>query len=55
MSSRIKLPSALLDGLGWDVGEELILEYVEGVFSLKRKLSPSESSDKICPLWTFLM
>ncbi|AKG02871.1 AbrB/MazE/SpoVT family DNA-binding domain-containing protein [Pseudomonas aeruginosa] len=41
----IELPSALLDGLGWVVGDELILEHIEGVPSLKRKLSPSESTD----------
>ncbi|HCF9805908.1 AbrB/MazE/SpoVT family DNA-binding domain-containing protein [Pseudomonas aeruginosa] len=41
----IELPSALLDGLGWGVGDELILEHIEGVLSLKRKLSPSEPTD----------
>ncbi|HBO1472471.1 TPA: AbrB/MazE/SpoVT family DNA-binding domain-containing protein [Pseudomonas aeruginosa] len=41
----IELPSALLDGLGWAVGDELVLEHIEGVLSLKRKLSPSEPTD----------
>ncbi|MBO3273987.1 AbrB/MazE/SpoVT family DNA-binding domain-containing protein [Pseudomonas schmalbachii] len=38
----IELPSELLERLGWVVGDELILERVESVLSLKLKPLPSE-------------
>ncbi|QIZ22667.1 Hypothetical protein (plasmid) [Pseudomonas putida] len=41
----IELPSELLDRLGWIVGDELILERVEGVLSLKLKLPPGEPAE----------
>lgn len=41
----IELPSELLDRLGWIVGDELILECVEGVLSLKLKHPPGEPAD----------
>lgn len=41
----IELPSELLDRLGWIVGDELILECVEGVLSLKLKHPPGEPAE----------
>ncbi|HHH9650067.1 TPA: AbrB/MazE/SpoVT family DNA-binding domain-containing protein [Pseudomonas aeruginosa] len=41
----IELPSELRYRLGWAVGDELILERIEGVLSLKRKPSPSGPTD----------
>ncbi|HFH4313825.1 hypothetical protein [Pseudomonas aeruginosa] len=41
----IELPFELLDRLGWSMGDELILERIEEVLSLKRKPSPREPTD----------
>lgn len=40
----VELPSELLEKLGWALGDELTIERVDGVLSLKLKARPIEST-----------